>query len=130
MFGFLIFVREQAQGLTQGGDGGGQVNPGASVLPFGFDGFEFDTQAGRQVTFAQAEGLVEKAPRLTRQLGALLGGRQLRATRFDAHARRFQISRQALALEAKLPLGFEGFSAGKAEFGAIAALRTKRDAHA
>jgi hypothetical protein len=51
---------EQAQGLAQGGDRGGQFNPGAGVLPFSFDGFEFDAQAGRQVAFAQAEGLVEE----------------------------------------------------------------------
>ena len=121
---------EQAQGLAQGGDRGGQINPGASALPFGFDGFEFDAQAGRQVTFAQPEGLVEEPPRLTRQLGAFLGGCQLRAARFDTHPRRFQIGRQALAFEAMLALGFEGFSAGQADLGAIAALRAKRDAYA
>ena len=121
---------EQAQRLAQGGDRSGQLNPGAGVLPFGFDGFEFDTQAGWQITFAQTEGLLEETPRLSRQLGAFLGGRQLGATRFDAHPRRFQIGCQALAFEAKLPLGFEGFGAGEAEFGAIAAIRTKRDTYA
>jgi len=128
--GSSFLFGEQAQGLAQGGDGGGQVNPGASVLPFGFDGFEFDTQAGRQVAFAQTEGLVEETSRLTRQLGASLGGRQLRAAGFDTNPRCFQIGRQALAFKAKLALGFEGFGAGQAEFGAIAAIRTKGDAHA
>jgi len=89
---------EQAQGLAQGGDRGGQINPGASVLPFSFDGFEFDTQAGWQIAFAQTEGLLEEPPRLTRQLSAFLGGRQLRAAGFDAHSCCFQIGRQALLL--------------------------------
>ena len=91
---------EQAQGLTQRRDGGGQINPGASVLPFGFDSFEFDAQAGRQVAFAQAEGLVEETPRLTRQLGAFFCGRQLRTAGFDAHFCGFQIGGQALTFEA------------------------------
>jgi hypothetical protein len=86
-------------------------------------------RVGRSLS-PKPEGLVEEAPRLTRQLGAFLGRRQLYAAGLDAHSCCFQIGRQAFTFEAKLPLGFEGFGAGQAKLGPIAALRSERDAHA
>ncbi len=90
---------EQTEGLPQEGNGGGQIDARTRGLTFGFGRFQFDAQARRQIGFAEAERLLEKATGFTRQLRALVGGRELLPGGLDPYMCGIQIGDQAFAFE-------------------------------
>ena len=75
---------EQTEGLPQEGNGCCQIDARTRGLSFAFGSFQFDAQARGQIAFTQAEGFLEEPPGFARQLGTLVGSRELLLGGLDA----------------------------------------------
>jgi hypothetical protein len=102
----------------------------ACGLAIGLGRFGLDAQPGRQIGLAQAEGLVEEAAGLARQLCAALGRCQLQPGRFGACLGRVAFTRQPGPLQIQLRLQFDGLGPRGRRARVVTRTRSKRNAHA
>ena len=103
---------------------------GACGLAIGLGRFGLDAQPGRQIGLAQAEGLVEEAAGLARQLCTALGRCQLQPGRFGACLGRVAFTRQPGPLQIQLRLQLDGLGPRGGRARVVTRTRPERNAHA